>query len=175
MAAATKIAAVWKGQKARKNFRTAVNTAKALKAAANRKKAMATAPSSGTRQQQILLENLFSTWTSAPGATIEKKIAAVGRARRGAPPTGLGFRQLHEFFTSRGLGLEEADAAALAFFDNGTTLIKIVNKWKNGVNTPTGPINNTGKLSGTNLKNYLTIVGGRNKQNANRIARFYGL
>jgi hypothetical protein len=178
MAAATKIAAVWKGQKARKNFRTAVNTAKALKAMANRKKALAAAPSSGTRRNQVLLENLFSKWTNAPGKTLEEKMRAVGKARRGAPPTGLGFRQLHDFFMTKGLGPGEADAVALAFFNNGPTLIKLVNRWKNiknGTSVPSGPVNTTGKLTGSNLKNYLTIVNERNKQNANRIARFYGL
>jgi len=79
---------------------------------------------------------------------------------------------------TKGLGPEDADAVALAFFNNGPTLIKLVNRWKNiknGTSVPSGPVNTTGKLTGSNLKNYLMIVNGRNQQNANRIARFYGL
>jgi hypothetical protein len=138
-------------------------------------KALAAAPSSGTRRQQILLENLFSKWNNAPGGTAGNKRAAIAKSRKGAPPTGLGFRQLRDFFKSRGLNNADADLATMAFYNHAPALTKIGTKWV-GINAGTaltGPKNNVGQMPKNNLKNYLTIVNGRSNNNANKIVKQY--
>lgn len=175
----SRTAARWKGSKVRK---AATNAAAA--AASEAQARLAAAAATGTSRRAALLSTgsvpqqaLNAAWnmwrTTKPGASLVAKAKAIKSARQGAPPTGLRFRELHDFFRSKGLPDESADYASIVFFDHAVPLTAIGQAWQGQPASWQPPAMNVGNMNKNDLKNYMMIVGGRSSVDANRIANHY--
>lgn len=172
-AAATKFAATWRGRVTRQKLR---NEAERVGREAYAARLAAQPPVGGARAGTLYsLPLLLDQWNkAAPGSNLKAKSQAVANARKGAAPTGLGFRQLHEFFSTH-LNQPEANAATMAFYDHTPVIFKIGRKW-NGLpagSTPAGPKNSPGQMPKNDLMNYFKIVGQMKNANAARAANYY--
>lgn len=179
-AAAGKIAQAWRGHKSQVRTKILQNTVKATQDTAARVARMAAQPPvGGTRAGSLFARQaLLNQWNrAAPGGNIKAKSTAIFRARSapGTAPTGLGFRQLSEFFSGEIRNETEANAATMAFYDHAAQLAKIGKKW-NGLlpgTRPPGPKNSPGGIPRNDLVNYFKIIGKMNAVEAARAANYY--
>lgn len=172
-AAASKVAAVWKGRVTRQKLRNvAVRVVREARAA----QLAAQPPVGGARSQSLFaLPVLLAQWNKAPGGdNLKAKSNAITAARKSAPATGLGFRELHEFFSSH-LNAPEADAATMAFYDYAPTMVKIGKKWvgRPAGTPPPGPKNNPGQIPKNDLVYYFKTIGEMTNANAAKAAGYY--